>query len=108
MDRLNQLLKLKENKPEDSFILFALAKEYEKLGCEAESRSFFEQIVKTNPNYLAVYYHFAKNLINNQNIDKAIPLIQQGIEVAKARQDFKSLSELNTLLSNISIEEDEY
>lgn len=108
MDRLNQLLKQYASKPSDTFIMYAIAKEYEKLGNYAETIYFFEKIIKNNPDYLAVYYHFAKNLLEINDFDKAKLILKNGIDIAKNKKDIKTLAELNNLLNNIALEELDY
>ena len=58
--RLNQLLAFHEANPKDSFILFALAKEHEKLGDDEKALHYYEQLVRQEPGYVGVYYHLGK------------------------------------------------
>jgi tetratricopeptide (TPR) repeat protein len=108
MDRLNQLLKQYASKPSDTFIMYAIAKEYEKSGNYPETMHFFEKIIIIDPNYLAVYYHFAKILMEINDFDKAKSILYRGIEIAKNLKDIKTMAELKNLLYNITLDELDY
>ena len=58
--RLNQLLEFQNNNPKDSFILFALAKEYEKLEERDEALAHYLKLVEMDVNYVGTYYHLGK------------------------------------------------
>ena len=62
MSRKDQVLSLLEDNPSDGFLLFALAKEYEKEGAEADAREVYERIVREHPDNPGTYYHLGKLL----------------------------------------------
>ncbi|RMG87186.1 MAG: tetratricopeptide repeat protein, partial [Bacteroidetes bacterium] len=47
--RLNQLLKFLEDSPKDSFLMFAVAKEYEGLGDQQKALDFYLRLTETDP-----------------------------------------------------------
>ncbi len=108
MDRLNLLLKQYALRPDDTFVLYAIAMEYEKMAKIQEAIVFFEKIIKINPRYLPVYYQFAKNLVEINDIGKAKDILDMGVKLAKAQKDIKTVAELNNMLSNIELEELDY
>ncbi len=92
--RLIQLQGLFLAQPNDSFVLFALAKEYEKLGQPAQALEYYLKLQQTNPDYLGLYYHLGKLYEILNQTDKAIATYQDGMVRAKAAGDLHTLSEL--------------
>jgi tetratricopeptide (TPR) repeat protein len=93
-DRLELLKSMLEKSPKDSFLLFAIAKEYEGLGENKAALDFFLNLKKSQPDYVGLYYHLGKLYEKNDEIEKAFFTYKNGMEVAKAAGDQHSLSEL--------------
>ena len=60
MSRLEQLQAFLKESPDDPFILFALAKEYEKQGDDDHTKQYFLQLTREHPKYVGTYYHLGK------------------------------------------------
>ena len=58
--RFKQIQKMLIENPEDSFLRFALAKEYEKKSEWIQSIELYIKIVESDPDYIGAYYHLAK------------------------------------------------
>lgn len=104
-DRLEKLKNFLSENPDDSFLKFAIAKEYEKMSNHDLAAQFYDAIINDEPDYVGVYYHRAKLFETLGKSDLAINTYKQGLEVAKKLKDFHAASELNTALMNIEIEE---
>jgi len=102
MDESNSRIeKLKEflaNDPADDFSEYALALEFEKSGNRKEALSHFENILKRNPSYLAVYYQAGRMYEAEGDLRKATSMYEKGIEVAGQQGNTKTLNELRTAL----------
>ena len=94
MDRLATLLTMARDKPDDPFLIFALALEYKSGGNQAESRVYFERLVYEFPDYVATYYQYGKMEEENGNLKAAVGLYSKGIEKARAAGDEKTAREL--------------
>jgi tetratricopeptide (TPR) repeat protein len=94
MDRLATLQAMAREKPDDTFLIFALALEYKSGGKQAESRLYFERLVNEFPDYVATYYQYGKMEEENGNVEQAAILYNKGIEKAKASGDQKTAREL--------------
>ncbi|HRG68644.1 MAG: hypothetical protein JNL65_06850 [Saprospiraceae bacterium] len=105
LDRKERILNLLEANPEDDFLLYALAKEFENEKQMDESILTFQKLLKIHPNYIGAYYHLAKALVSNQKKTEGILVIKDGIERAKALKDLHALSELQSLLNEIQMED---
>ena len=103
--RLEKLLALYEENPTDSFINFALAKEYELNNNLNKAIQLLEKLVITNQNYLGTYLHLGKLYEKNGEIKKALNIYENGILVARGQNDLHSLSELKNAKMNLELEE---
>ncbi len=92
--RLTYLTQLFEASPTDSFVLFALAKEYEKSGDLAQALDFYLKLHTADSAYVGLYYHLGKLYEQQQDIPNAVAAYRQGIAVARAAGDRHAESEL--------------
>lgn len=94
MNRLKKLLKFYQDNPSDSFIMFALAKEYEKIGEENQAFQYYQLLQKTDENYVGLYYHLGKLLERQAQPSEAFQTYSKGMEIAKKAGDQHAFSEL--------------
>jgi len=99
--RLQYLLQLLESSPADSFVLFAVAKEYEGAGDATKALEFYEKLRTSDAAYVGLYYHLGKLHEHRQEFEKSIAIYKQGIEIAQKASDFHALSELRGALLNL-------
>ena len=92
--RLEQLKAFLAKTPKEPFILFAIAKEYEKLQQLPDALQYYEQLRQDSPNYVGTYYHLGKLLEQLGKEKEAFFTYKKGMEIAKAAGDNHSLSEL--------------
>ena len=98
--RLTYLSELLATSPDDSFLLFAVAKEHEKAGDLAHAIVFYEKIRAADPAYIGLYYHLGKLHEQRQDIESAVAVFRQGIAAARAANDGHAESELRGALMN--------
>lgn len=103
-NRIDTLLQFLKEDPEDSFIRFALAKEYEKIGTLKKALDTYNELRVLDPDYVGLYYHLAALQIELTLPDEALKTYDQGIAVAKKAADFHALSELHTAKLNLDID----
>ncbi len=104
MNRIKQIKQMLENDENDSFLLFALAKEYEKLQDFEQSIQLLEELKLNDPEYVGLYYHLASIYYNLDKKKLALDTCKEGIIVCKSVNDKHSLAELHNLGMNIEIE----
>lgn len=92
--RLQQLLIFLENNPNDSFVLFALAKEHEKLNQLEEALQYYTKIMTNDPDYVGTYYHLGKLYEKQNKIGPAFQTYKEGIAIAKKINDSHAMREL--------------
>jgi len=103
-DRKKTLLAFLEEDPDDSFVRFALAKEYEKEGTLKKALDTYKELQQKDPDYIGLYYHLAAVQVQLNQLTKAIETYDLGIALAKKQADFHALSELHTARTNLSID----
>ena len=94
--RLETVLTMLAQSPADSFLLFAAAKEYEKIGDNTQALHYYLRLRDTNPDYVGLYYHLGKLYEVMQQQPQALEAYAVGIDVAKRFDDRHALAELET------------
>lgn len=107
MTRLEQLQSLLADSPQDSFLLFALAKEYETQGDDQQARQHYDQLRQADPDYIGLYYHLGKLLERQQDPAGAVAVYRDGIERARAAGDLHAMSELAGAKLELEDDDDE-
>lgn len=106
MTRLEQLQQLLEASPADSFLLFAIAKEHEKLQSDTQALSYYLRLKEQDPNYVGLYYHLGKLYERQGKFQQAWAIYSEGMAVAKAAGDQHAQSELAGARLELGDEED--
>ena len=105
-DRLQQLLSMLKNSPDDSFINFAIAKEYEGLENDENALKYYLQLVERDPEYVGTYYHLGKHYEKLEAFEKAFSTYKEGMEIAKSQGDQHAFNELAGAKLNLGDDED--
>jgi len=100
--RLAKLLEFLENEPNDSFILYALATEYNSLNDIQKAFELYLKLINEHPDYVGTYYHLGKLYEKENQKDKAIEVYQKGMLIANAKRDMHALSELRSAYNSAS------
>lgn len=100
-NRINNLLAFLEEDPEDSFVRFALAKEYEKMGTLKRALDTYLKLKEMDPDYIGLYYHLGGLYQVLKEEKKALLVYEEGINLAKKTADFHALSELHNAKTNL-------
>lgn len=97
-DRLKLIKEMLETNPDDSFLKYAAALEYEKEGDNKSAIAIIEDLLSKDANYLGGYYKLGK-LYEGQGKEKeAIKIYRQGLDVSKKNSDLKTEGELSEAL----------
>lgn len=101
--RIERLKSLIVDNPNDTFALFALAKEYEKINELENSVQLFEKLLVADNKYVGAYYHLAKVYEQLDEVKKALNIYETGITIAQQLNDTHALSELRNAKMNLEI-----
>lgn len=94
MDRISQLKNFLAETPQDPFLHFALAKEYEKEGQTDLAVERYEYLIQEHHTYVGTYYHAGKIHEKLENYSRALACYDQGLEEARKAGDRHSAGEL--------------
>lgn len=97
-NRLDMILEMLQTNDDDSFLRYAAALEYMKLGETDTAIDYLKKLVKDFPEYLASYYQLGKLLEEKGKTNKAIEIYKKGTVVARKQNDTKTLGELGEAL----------
>ncbi|MBX7108112.1 MAG: hypothetical protein K1X61_05630 [Chitinophagales bacterium] len=98
--RISQLLKFLSANPKDSFVKFALALEYGKLGDEEQMLSYFREILADDPDYSGTYYHLGKLYERRNELATAGQIYREGIKRTAGKEQ-KAHQELQEALHQL-------
>lgn len=102
--RIQTLAKAIKEHPEDSYYKFTLALEMLKLNEAGKARVLFETIVKSDPEYVGVYYHLAKLYVGLGENKRALDTYKEGIKIAEKQHNNHAKSELVAALLELESE----
>ena len=98
-EKLQQLLTLLEQAPDDPFVHFALAREYEKIEIYDKALITYNALLKKFPDYTGTYYHLGNLLERLGEREAAVNVYRIGIKITGEQGDGHALSELESSLS---------
>lgn len=104
MSRMETLQSMLSESPDDSFLIFAIAKEYEKTDDQDKALEVYLNLLEKDPQYIGLYYHLGKLYEALSESQKALEIYDRGITLAKKIPDFHALSELNNARLNCELE----
>lgn len=94
--RLEQLQYMLEASPNEPFLIFAIAKEFEKLEDFEAALQHYTQLTTDHPDYVGTYYHLGKLYEILGKAELAIETYEKGMEVAHKVNDKHAHGELST------------
>ncbi len=97
-DRIEKLQRLLENEPNDPFCLYGLAQEYARIGQHERAIAYFDQTIEVDSSYCYAYYHKARSLEAKGDKQKAVEILEAGLERAQSLGDDKAAEEISEYL----------
>ena len=98
MSRIDQIQEMLKSEPHDSFLNYALALEYAKVGNVKKAIELIEATLIHDENYLGAYYQLGKYYEETQQPTAAIHTYKKGAAIATRQNNKKALGELNEAL----------
>ena len=92
--RLAKLLNFLESDPNDPFVLYALATEYNSANDHEQAFHYYLKLVTSHPDYVGTYYHLGKLYEKQQKAEAAIQTYKDGMAAARRKSDNHAFSEL--------------
>jgi predicted Zn-dependent protease len=103
--RIETILNLLQNQPDDVFLNYALGLEYVSVAEHDSALKLFHKLTINNPDYVATYYQLAKVYEQLKDKTNAISAYKNGINVALKIKDVHALSELRSALNELEFED---
>lgn len=104
--RLQQLQQFLKEEPNDPFLMYAIATEYQKTDSQ-KAKEQFEEVVAKHPDYLPTYYQLAQLYFDLQKAELAKQTYITGIALAKSQENDFTLRELKNAYQNFLFEMEE-
>ncbi len=100
-ERMQQLQKMLEREPTDTFLLYGLALEYKKAGDAPRAIQFLDRVIQLDPGYCYAYHQ--RGLIHEDtgNIEAAKKSYREGITAAAKKGDAHAKDEIQAALMMI-------
>ncbi|MBY0244459.1 MAG: tetratricopeptide repeat protein [Sphingobacteriaceae bacterium] len=92
--RISKLLEFFDKEPNDAFVIYALATEYNSLKDTEKALFFYQKLIKEHENYVGTYYHLAKLYETLGQKDEAIEIYKKGMLIARKNGNNHAFSEL--------------
>jgi tetratricopeptide (TPR) repeat protein len=92
--RLEKLLEFLQSDPNDPFVLYALATEYNTSNDTGKALGYYLKLTAEHPDYVGTYYHLGKLHEKLQQSEQALEVYQKGMTVARNKRDMHAFSEL--------------
>jgi tetratricopeptide (TPR) repeat protein len=106
MSRIDQLIEFLKDTPNDPFLHYAIAQEYNKLGNKQFALEKYQDLVSRFPNYVGTYYHLGKIQIELGFKQEAMTIFETGIKIAQELKEQHSLAELQSARLELLYDED--
>jgi tetratricopeptide (TPR) repeat protein len=89
------------DEPQDTFLRYALALEFEKEGRNDESLAGLQELAAGDPPYVPAFFQAAQQLARLDRIEEARAVLRNGIEVARAQGDAHAAGEMSEFLASL-------
>lgn len=100
-ERISAMKKFIASMPNNPFPRYALALEYKSAGRSDDAVATFEELITLAPDYVASYLQFGMLLEDLGRIEQARTVLVRGAEVARAKGDGHTLSEIEGALAGL-------
>lgn len=101
-DRSEQLKRMLQDDPADTFCLYGLALEHAKAGRHDDAISLFDRTLEIDPHYCYAYFHKAKSLEAAGRVDEAMRALGTGQARAREAGDAQAMNEIAAYLDELS------
>ena len=101
MPSIEQLEKLLDGDPDDTFLRYALAMELDNRGQHERSLEIFDGLICQTPPYIPAFFMSGQQLVRLGRIEEAKVRLAAGIEQAELQNDSHARGEMTDFLASI-------
>ncbi len=100
-NRIQQLLELINEDPNDAFLHYALGLEYLAENNLHQAQQSFEKSLSLNPHYIPAYYQLGMLFYNLNHSEESLHFLKKGLEIAQQKKQLKDIAEFQSAITNI-------
>ena len=100
-DRIEALLRLLQDEPDDTFCLYGLGQEYARAGDLERAIAYYDQTISVDPDYCYAYFHKARAQEHKGDPGGARCTLEAGLEHARSSGDDHAADEIQALLATL-------
>jgi tetratricopeptide (TPR) repeat protein len=100
--RLDALLRMVEQDPDDAFCLYGVAQEHAKAGRFEEAVAWYRRAIAADPAHAYARFHMAKALESLGRVPEAMATLREGLAAARGAGDAKAANELAGYLDELT------
>ena len=97
-EKIEEMLRVE---PEDTFLRYSLALEYDKEGDAEKSLEGLQALMASTPPYVPAFHMSGQQLVRAGRITEARTVLRDGIEVARQQNDQHAAAEMSELLASL-------
>lgn len=102
MPSIEQLEKLLEAEPDDTFLLYGLAQEHAKAGAVDAAIGYYDRVLAIDPSYCYAYFHRARALEEAGRVPEAVETLSRGLDAARQAGDQQAIGEISGYLESLT------
>jgi Tfp pilus assembly protein PilF len=95
---MQQLLKMLETSPDDTFLIYGIGMELKKSGDHARAVEHFNRVIQIDPGYCYAYYQLGQTHEATGDEEAAKRSYREGVDAATKKGDAHARSELEAAL----------
>ena len=89
------------DQPDDTFLRYSLAMEFDKEGDHAQSLQRLRELTADEPPYVPAFFMAGQQLARLDRNDEAREILRAGIEAARAQNDTHAAGEMSEFLASL-------
>lgn len=101
LSRREKIEAMLQNEPNDEFLRYGLACEYDNEGRDEEAWKLFDGLTRDNPPHVASFLRGAQLLVRMDRINEARAVLRTGIEEARRQGKMHPAGEMAELLTEL-------
>jgi predicted Zn-dependent protease len=90
-----------QDEPQDQFLRYSLACEYDNEERCDESLALFQSLIADQPPHVHAYFRGAQLLVKLDRVEDARAMLRDGIEVARQQGELHAAGEMGELLASL-------
>ncbi len=100
-NRLQKLLGMLEQQPDDLFLKYALGMEFLGMNDTDKAEQAFREVINADEHYVPAYYQLGRMLESAKKETEAMAIFEKGLTEARLKKDRKTIQEFQSALDQL-------